>query len=334
MRRFQVAVLATALLALMITPVGADQDGVVRFATLPPGPGHPEGIAADASSVYAASLSFAPPNFIYIFDINSGRLKGTVTLPRSVPLGMYINGLGSLYVADFGNGEILRFTPPIRTGSTPSATYKICQPAPPTDCGLNAIVLDRAGNLYVSDSFGGKVYQLAAATGAVTVWAEDELLRPGSHAFPGFGANGLAFDSDQRNLYVANTGDDRILRVNVATRAVTVFAESVNGADGIAFDSLGRLWIAANQGDELVALDFRGRVVERRGAFEGIGPDGAPRGLLFPASIVIVRDDIYVTNAALALTQQAGDEPEEDARTFTVSRVPQVSKPRIRQEGR
>jgi hypothetical protein len=62
--------------------------------------------------------------------------------------------------------------------------------------------------------------------------------------------------------------------------------------------------------------------VDRRGSFEGIGPDGAVRGLLFPASIVLSRGSIFVTNAALALTPAVGDEPEEDVTTFTVSRIP------------
>jgi secreted PhoX family phosphatase len=101
---------------------------------------------------------------------------------------------------------------------------------------------------------------------------------------------------------------------------LTTFAESINGADGIAFDNKGRLWVAANQADEVVALNADGRVVERVGSFEGVGRDGAAKGLLFPASIVISRGDIYVTNLALPLTAAVGDEPEEDVTTYTVSR--------------
>jgi hypothetical protein len=60
--------------------------------------------------------------------------------------------------------------------------------------------------------------------------------------------------------------------------------------------------------------------VKRIGSFEGVGPDGAVQGLLFPASIVISRNEIFVTNLALPLTPQTGDEPEEDVSTYTVSR--------------
>jgi hypothetical protein len=147
------------------------------------------------------------------------------------------------------------------------------------------------------------------------------LLIPGNHGFPPFGANGLAFSDDGAFLFIANTADDRILTLNLATREVKVITESVNGADGIQFDSKGLLWVAANQADEVVALNEDGRVVERRGSFQGIGPDGAVRGLLFPASIVLSRGSIFVANLALALTPAKGDKPEEDVHTYTVARI-------------
>jgi hypothetical protein len=103
--------------------------------------------------------------------------------------------------------------------------------------------------------------------------------------------------------------------------AVSVFAESINGADGIAFDRHGRLWVAANQADEIVGLNAKGKVVAKLGDFLGIRDDGSPRGLLFPASIVIVDDEIFVTNLALPLNGTAGDEPEEEVTRYTVSRI-------------
>ena len=109
--------------------------------------------------------------------------------------------------------------------------------------------------------------------------------------------------------------------MDLATKAVSVFAESVHGADGLLFDARGRLWAAANQADELVALNDKGRVVARVGRFDGIRRDGTPRGLLFPASMVIVGYHMYVTNLALPLTPAVGDEPEEDVTRWTVARL-------------
>jgi sugar lactone lactonase YvrE len=298
--------LTLALLGGSVTSAQDDRDrdgGVSRFAALPkPGPGFPEGIAADRDgNIYAATFDFSQPNNIYVFRHN-GRLKTTIPLlPGVAPLGLEFSPAGDLYVANFSNGNVLKFVPPFTSSSTPAATFPVCGGAG-AGCGLNAITFDAAGNLYVSDSFGGKVFKLALPAGTVSTFVEDGLLTPGSHGFPPFGANGLAFNKAGTQLFIANTADDRIVRYDVALDTVSIFAESINGADGIAFDRHGRLWVCANQGDELVALNALGRVVERRGSFRG----GAT---------------IYVTNLALPLTEAEGDEPEEDVTTYTVSRI-------------
>ena len=314
----------SALIGGSVSPATAHDDRddkVERFATLPkPGPGFPEGIAADADgNIYVATFDFTQTNNLYVFRRN-GRLRTTIPLPGAAPLGLAFSAAGDLYVADFGNGNVLKFAPPFTSGSTPVATFAVCGGAGGS-CGLNAFAFDAAGNLYVSDSFGGKVFKIVLPAGTVSTFVSHDLLTPGSHGFPPFGANGLAFNAAGTHLFIANTADDRILRYEIATGTLSTFAESINGADGIAFDHHGRLWVAANQADEIVALNSRGRVVERRGSFKGIDHDGAVKGLLFPASIVISRGDIYVTNLALPLTPAEGDEPEEDVTTYTVSRI-------------
>jgi len=179
-------------------------------------------------------------------------------------------------------------------------------------------------SLFVSDSFQGAIYQIenvdvCSGSCTVTTVAHDALLA--TAGFPPFGANGITFSADEKNLFIANTGDDRILRMDLGAKKVEVFAESINGADGIAFDSSGHLWVAANQGDEVVVLNENGRVVAKLGDFLGIREDGAPRGLLFPASIVFSKGSAFVTNLALPLTSAVGDEPEEDVRVYTISRI-------------
>ena len=327
-RRLPTLLLPTLLTIVLIggsvSPATAQDDRdnqVERFATLPkPGPGFPEGIAADADgNIYVATFDFTQTNNLYVFR-RDGRLRTTIPLPGVAPLGLAFSAAGDLYVADFGNGNVLKFAPPFTSGSAPVATFAVCGGAG-GGCGLNAFAFDAAGNLYVSDSFGGKVFKIVLPAGTVSTFVSHDLLTPGSHGFPPFGANGLAFNAAGTHLFIANTADDRILRYEIATGTLSTFAESINGADGIAFDHHGRLWVAANQADEVVALNSRGRVVERRGSFKGIDHDGAVKGLLFPASIVISRGDIYVTNLALPLTPAEGDEPEEDVTTYTVSRI-------------
>jgi DNA-binding beta-propeller fold protein YncE len=138
--------------------------------------------------------------------------------------------------------------------------------------------------------------------------------------FPPFGANGLALNPDETALFVANTGDNRVLRLDLGTGEITSFAESVHGADGVVADSAGRLWVAANQGDQIIGLDANGRVIARLGEFKGLTRDGAPIGLLFPASPIILGEWMYVTNLALPLSGNP-NEWEADVRRWTIARV-------------
>lgn len=295
----------------------ADRNAAKLFATLPDGPGFPEGIAADqAGNIYVATFDFNLPNVIHVFG-HDGHLRATIPLPGVVPLGMEFDAAGDLYVADFGGGNVLKFSPPFTAASVPVASFSVCG-GQPNGCGLNAITFDEAGNLYVSDSFGGNIFKIDTA-GVSSLFFSDDLLKPGD-GFPGFGANGLAFGDEGANLYIANTANDRVLRLTIATMMLSSFAESINGADGIVFDRRGTLWVCANQNDEIVGVDGNGRVSARLGDFKGI-KHGAPRGLLFPASPAIVGHELFVTNLALPLTGDPNDEQEDRVTRWTVSRV-------------
>ena len=127
--------------------------------------------------------------------------------------------------------------------------------------------------------------------------------------------------NNKLDLYVANTGDDRILMLDLTTGDLEVFAESINGADGIAIDDTGYLWVAVNEADKIFVLNENGRVIAKLGEFLGIQSDGSARGLLFPASLVIQGKSIFTTNLSIPLTPTEGDEPEEDISKFTVSRI-------------
>src|SRR6266545_4975442 len=123
------------------------------------------------------------------------------------------------------------------------------------------------GKVYILNMGASKVQRIGAATScstpcAVATVSHDPLLA--AAGFPPFGANGLALDAAETTLYIANTGDNRVLKMEVATKAVSVFAESLHGADGLLMDPAGRLWVATNQADEVVALNTSGGVIVPR----------------------------------------------------------------------
>jgi len=319
-------------------------DTLVNFATLPAGVQFREGITANPATGDVYVATFGPnPNKLLRYS-RHGQLLG------SRDFGTPMLGLGfgpsdsKVYVTNFNQSRIQRVAadldgavedvatlpsigaPANRVevnpdGSSDTITFGSAGfPAP------NAMVFDRSGNLYVSDSFQGAIYRIDNAQGCIVPCGVTTVLHHpllATAGFPPFGANGLAFSRDELTLFVANTGDDRVLKVDLASSpvSISVFAESINGADGIVIDDRGMLWVAANQADQIVGLDDKGRVVAEIGNFEKVGADGAPVGLLFPASLVRVGREIYITNLALALTPAAGDEPEEDVTRWTVSRI-------------
>jgi len=349
-------------LVLALAGVGWAADDLVvkreaakEFATLPDGVRFPEGIAANPGTgdIFVATFDFGPNSNKLLRFRRNGKLAVQRDFGNTPLLGLAFNPLdGKVYICNVGAlvggmSKIQRipanFTdatpiedvavipsigpPPDRTVGNPDGSEDVIMfgnnaPAP------NALAFSyTGGDLFVSDSFQGAIFKIASVHSCpggcpVTTVKHDGLLA--TAGFPPFGANGLAVNGDDTMLYVANTGDDRILRMELPGGPLQVFAESVNGADGIGFDQDGRLWVAANQADEVVALNASGRVVAKLGDFEGIRKDGSPRGLLFPASLVIVGDELFVTNLALPLT--GGDEPEADVTRYTISRM-RIPKP-------
>lgn len=351
--------LLTVFISLLLIGAGAawanddrddDRGTVRRFATLPDGVRFPEGITANPvnGDIYVATFDGGNQNRLLRYN-RHGQLVAQRDFGIEPLLGLEFDRVNKkVYIANVGNfvgtaSRIQRIAANFNSSTTIEPVADIPTTGAPGERVVdnpdgsvdritfgfgarvpNALTFDEQGNLYVSDSFQGAIFRIGNPNACVPactaeVWAHSPLLA--TAGFPPFGANGLAFNDGDAALFIANTGDDRVLKVDPVTKVVSVFAESINGADGIAFDRRGRLWVAANQNDEVVALNANGRVIARLGAFEGIRHDGSPRGLLFPASVVIVGDEIFVTNLALPLNGVAGDEPEEDVTRWTVSRI-------------
>jgi DNA-binding beta-propeller fold protein YncE len=351
MKTFAVFAALVSLVIASHSEAWASEDIIVkrraaeRFVTLPDGVRFPEGITANPKTeeIYVATFDGGPNSNKLLRFKKNGELVAEKEFGGTPLLGLQFNHWDNkVYICNFGASKIQRIAakfdgmteiedvasipsigqPPKRTvdnpdGTEDTITFGNSFPAP------NALTFDKSGNLYVSDSFQGAILRInnahtCATPCPVTTVKHDGLLA--TAGFPPFGANGLALSKDGTKLFIANTGDDRILRLDLKTGELSIWAESIDGADGIAFYH-GRLVVAANQGDVVFILNENGRVIAKLGDFLGIRDDGSPRGLLFPASIVIVDDKIFVTNLALPLTPAKGDEPEEDVTKYTVSRI-------------
>lgn len=329
LRRVLFAVLVVAVLA---PPAHAwFRTPATRFATLPPGAAHPEGITADEHgnlyvTTFAVEGTPTGNGQIYVFS-KHGRLIRQVNVAGSSTLLLdlaFHPVSGDLLVLDFGASKVLRVDPVSGASDVFSDISAGGQP------GLNVLTFDHGGNVYVSASFAGAVYKIAARGGAATTWVQSDLLK--TAGVPPFGANGLAFNRAQTTLFVNNTGNDTVVKIPVNTNGTAgtpaVFVNAINGADGLIIDEHDNLWIAANQADEIVVVDPSGRTIAKLGDFNGLDRDGAPIGLLFPASLVFSGPFVYVTNLAIDLrlfgaANATGDSPwTADVKIHTISRIP------------
>ncbi|MGI9025914.1 MAG: SMP-30/gluconolactonase/LRE family protein [Burkholderiaceae bacterium] len=330
MKRNAISYLLVLVVSIFALPQAHawDRGEVMRFATLPAGATHPEGIAADfQGNFYVADFAVGGTasgvGQIVVLD-RDGRTRRVLDISGSstLLLGLDFHPITrALMVIDFGGGKVLRVDPD--TGA--SSVFMTVSGA----SGLNALTFDAAGNVYVSDSAQGIIWKTGPGGGAATAWVTSPLLT--TTGVPPFGANGLGFNKARNALFVANTGNDTIVRIPVtgggAPGAPAVFVNSINGADGLIIDEDDNLWVAANQADEIVVVDPSGRVIAKLGDFHGIDRKGSPRGLLFPASLVRVGHYIYITNLALdlrlfGLPQAVDSQWAAEVKRHTISRIP------------
>jgi hypothetical protein len=303
---------------LPIDAAAWDRGAVQRFATLPAGAPNPEGITVDQhGDVYVTGFgptSPAGPGKVFVFDDN-GRLKRVLHVAGSsnALLGIAFHPLThELLVIDFGAAQVLRVDP--HSGAASVFTK------PVGAAGLNALAFDHAGNVYISDSFAGVIWRTGPGGGAAVNWASDPLLT--TTGFPPFGANGLDFNHNESALFVANTGNDTIVRIPVLAGVpgkAEVFTNSINGADGLFVDEHDNIWVCANQADEIVVVDKTGKAIAKLGDFDGVR-NGSPVGLLFPASLAPRDGWIYITNLSLDLRPITGQQSVDSQWAAQVTR--------------
>jgi sugar lactone lactonase YvrE len=324
-------VLCTALLVLSATSAVAwNRSPATQFAVLPSGTAHPEGITADArGNLYAANFDVSGNTSVgtsVVFSRDGHWLRTLqINDASALLLGLGFNPVThDLLVIDFGKQQLLKVDP--QTGA--SSLFAAIPGG--TAAGPNGLAFDAAGNVYISDSFQATIWRTPAGGGVPVSWVSDPLL--GTSGVPPFGANGIAFNRDASAMFVANTGNDTIVRIPLPAGpsgtpgTPEVFVNSINGADGLILDAADNLWVAANQADEIVVVDPTGRVIAKLGDFDGIDRHGAPVGLMFPASLVRVGDFIYVTNLALdlrnfGLPQAVDSQWAAQVTRYTIARI-------------
>jgi sugar lactone lactonase YvrE len=211
----------------------------------------------------------------------SGASGPAISATLDSPQGLALDSLDNLYIADTHNHCIRKLN--LITGTITTIAGTGTQgfsgdngPATAAQLSLpTALAVDRANNLYLADSANHRIRRIDATTGVITTIAGT-----GTQGFSGdngsaINANidsptGLAVDS-ANNLYLADTHNHRIRRIDATTGAITTIAgtgiagfsgdnaaaTSANLAlpHGLTIDPAGNLYLADTHNHRIRRID-------------------------------------------------------------------------------
>lgn len=234
-----------------------------------------------------------------------------LAIPVAYPTGIAVGPDGNLYISDAGLAKVLEYN--MSTGTTvtlagtgtagyngdniPAQTAEVNVPLGlAVDASGNVFFVDRNNNevreIQMHNGVPGNIIDVASPSGSPLVYATLNYM------------GGLAI-GPQGNLYIANSGDNQVLEVNLQTRTVTTVAGT--GVYGYTGDSG-----LATQADLAfpvnVAVDAYGDIFisdRDNSALREVSPSGtittvqATKGNLFLPNGVAVgpSGDIFIVNA-------------------------------------
>ncbi len=334
-------VLATGAVTTLAGKAGVqgDANGTGPAATFE----GPYGLASDGTNLYVAEPF---TNFIRQIVLATGvvtTLAGSgqnggddgvgAAATFNSPQGLCYDGHGNLFVADTENNLIRQIVLATATVSTLAGTLGSIGWADGTGPAAifnrpYGLACDGQGNLYVADTDTDVIRQIVIATAVVTTIAGSESTGAGSADGSGTAASfdqpqGLCCDG-AGNLFVADTQNDTLRQIVLATQAVTTLAGTVGvvgAADAtgtaatfgqpqaLASDGAGNLYVAdtLNATVRKVAVATAAVTTFAGKASAAGSGDGAASAALFDAPAQIATDaagDLFVADTGNSTIRQ------------------------------
>jgi DNA-binding beta-propeller fold protein YncE len=307
-------------------------DGTGRAA----GFNNPDGITTDGTNLYVADTANHEIRKIVMAtgvvstlagSTKYGHADGTGTAASfDSPEGITIDPAGTnLYVADTGNHEIRKVV--IATGAVTTiagSTTSGYADGTGTAAGFNypyGITIDSTGtNLYVVDTDNNEIRKVVIATGVVSTLAGT--INQGNTDGTGTAASfcypvGITIDSTGTNLYVTDTGWNKIRKIVISTAAVSTLAGGssdggnvdgtgtaarFNSPYGITIDSTGTsLYVMDSSNHEIRKIVIATGVVSTvagtgtRGCSDGTG---IAASFYYPHGITAYGANLYIADTS------------------------------------
>ena len=248
----------------------------------------------------------------------SGDGGPTTDAQLNEPFGVAVDASGDLFIADTSNDRVRRVdaaTGVITTVAGTGISGFSGDGGPATDAQLNepfGVAVDASGDLFIADTSNDRVRRVDAATGVITTVAGT-----GISGFSGDGGqatdaqlndpSGVAVDASG-NLFIADTSNDRVRRVDSATGVITSVAGTgisgfsgdggpatdaqLNEPFGVAVDASGNLFIADTSNDRVRRVDGATGVITSvagtgTAGFSGDGGPATDAQLNFPVGVAV-----------------------------------------------
>jgi uncharacterized protein (TIGR03437 family) len=350
---------------LALSPLLAQQYIISTYAggAPPPTPvagvqasiGGPQAVAVDS----AGNVYFTSDNCVLKLDSTGTltRVAGTSRLGYSGdggqatsaqfanPTGVAVDAAGDLYIADSGNSRVRKVSPSgvISTAAGNGFSGSSGDGGQATAAQLSeplGVAVDAAGNLYIADS-GSERVRRVSSSGVITTVAGNGTAGFSGDGGPAINAQlhlvgfaGVAVDA-AGNLYVADSGNERVRKVSPAGTITTVAGNGTVGHSGdgglatgaqlnfpaaVAVDAAGNVYIADDDNQRIRKVSASGTIITVAGGGQGAGDGGAatsaalvnPDGVAVDASgnLYIADDGSYrvrKVSAAGIITTAAGD---------------------------